>query len=165
VIAEALDLHAAFAAPSLPPVPEPAEARDEVGVSLGVAVLSRWSFLATNQYALPCTQREFKPVAVMAALDYPGEPMHVFSAATAWEPAFAADHEAQTSQLAELVRNPALESPLPKQLDLRIDYVLARPSRPQQSIEAQRAFTIAEPVGGVHPSDHDAVVVDVQAPD
>jgi endonuclease/exonuclease/phosphatase family metal-dependent hydrolase len=51
-----------------------------------------------------------------------------------------------------------------KQLDRRIDYVLARPTQLRARLQVRRAFTLAEPVAGVHPSDHDAVVIDVDMP-
>jgi endonuclease/exonuclease/phosphatase family metal-dependent hydrolase len=52
-----------------------------------------------------------------------------------------------------------------KQLDRRIDYVLARRPRPGGRVAVRRAFTLADPVDGLHPSDHDAVVVDLVLPD
>lgn len=215
VIADALGMHAAFAAPSLPPVPVPPQAPGQRGVQLGVAIVSRWPILATHHHALPSANRSFDPVALMASLDHPAGPLHVFTTATEWEPAFADDHLAQTQRLAELVSDPLLAGPLPvllaadlnaapdsaelrpllavmldtwavgggnpkartlrsehpyapsratKQLDRRIDYVLARPA-PGHAVRVDRAFTLGEPVDGIPPSDHDAVVVDVRLAD
>jgi hypothetical protein len=40
--AEALGLHAGFAEPSYPPVPDQPQISDHVGVKLGIGLLSRW---------------------------------------------------------------------------------------------------------------------------
>jgi endonuclease/exonuclease/phosphatase family metal-dependent hydrolase len=47
-------------------------------------------------------------------------------------------------------------------LDQRIDYVLARPGTPARPVVVERAFVAGDPVDGLHPSDHDAVVADVR---
>lgn len=215
VIADELGMHAAFAVPSLPPVPVPPETPAQKGVQLGVAVVSRWPIVATRRHALPCRHRSFVPVALRATLDHPAGPLHVFTTATEWEPAFADDHLAQTRRLAELVSDPWLDGPLPvllagdlnaapdsaelapllevmldtwtvgagdpqvrtlrsehpfapseatKQLDRRIDYVLAR-STHAHSIRVDRTFTLGNPVDGIPPSDHDAVVADLMLTD
>lgn len=215
VIADALGMHAAFAAPSLPPVPVPPETPDQEGVELGVALVSRWPIIVTRRHTLPSSHRSLEPVALMATLDHPCGPLHVFSTATEWKPAFADDHLAQTQRLAELVSDPALDGPLPvvlaadlnaapdspelrpvldvmvdtwtaaggdahartlrsehpfapseaaKQLDRRIDYVLVRHSRPA-TMQVRRAFTLADPLDALHPSDHDAVVADLALTD
>lgn len=51
-----------------------------------------------------------------------------------------------------------------KQLDQRVDYVLARAARPGETLDVRRAFTAGDPVEGLYPSDHDAVVVDIAVP-
>lgn len=48
-----------------------------------------------------------------------------------------------------------------RQLDQRIDYVLARPGHSGQRVEARHACLADEPVDGLYPSDHFAVVVDL----
>lgn len=212
VIADALGMHAAFAAPSLPPVPVPPESPAQEGAQLGVGVVSRWPVLATRHHALPSAHRSFDPVALEATLDHPAGALHVFTTATEWEPAFADDHLAHTRRLAELVSDSALDGPLPvllaadlnaapgstelrpllevmvdtwtvgggdpwartlrsehpfapseatKQLDQRIDYVLAR-SNSAHTMSVARTFTLSEPVDGIPPSDHDAVVADLR---
>jgi len=50
------------------------------------------------------------------------------------------------------------------QIDRRIDYVLARPGSPAHPVVVERAFLAGEPVGGLHPADHDAVVADLRVP-
>jgi endonuclease/exonuclease/phosphatase family metal-dependent hydrolase len=45
-------------------------------------------------------------------------------------------------------------------IDQRIDYILARPGTPGRPMAVQRAFLAGEPLNGVYPSDHYAVVAD-----
>jgi endonuclease/exonuclease/phosphatase family metal-dependent hydrolase len=58
-------------------------------------------------------------------------------------------------------RNPLAPLAATKQLDRRIDYVLARPGTPQRPVQVDRAFTIDTPIDGLPPSDHYPVVVDL----
>lgn len=60
--------------------------------------------------------------------------------------------------------HPFAPSEATKQLDQRIDYVLAR-STGDDTVEVARASTLAQPVDGLHPSDHDAVIVDLELTD
>lgn len=48
-----------------------------------------------------------------------------------------------------------------RQIDRRIDYVLARPGHPGQQVGARHAWLAGEPVNGLYPSDHLAVVTDL----
>ena len=49
-----------------------------------------------------------------------------------------------------------------RQLDRRIDHVLARPGRPGHTVAVTGAFLAGDrPIGGVYPSDHYAVGVDI----
>lgn len=86
VIAQALEMHAAFAAPSLPPVPVPPETSEQRGVELGIGVLSRWPIIATRRHVLPCTHRSFAPTVLLATVDHPCGLLHVLVSATEWEP-------------------------------------------------------------------------------
>lgn len=47
------------------------------------------------------------------------------------------------------------------QIDQRIDYVMARPGTPQHPVVVEGAFVAGDPVDGLHPSDHYAVVADL----
>jgi endonuclease/exonuclease/phosphatase family metal-dependent hydrolase len=47
-------------------------------------------------------------------------------------------------------------------MDQRIDYVLARPGTPAHPVVVERAFVAGEPRDGLYPSDHDAVVADLE---
>ena len=52
---------------------------------------------------------------------------------------------------------------MPHLLDRRIDHVLARPGRPGQPLPVRGAFVAGDrPFGGVYPSDHYAVGVDLE---
>jgi endonuclease/exonuclease/phosphatase family metal-dependent hydrolase len=108
-----LDMHAAFAAPSLPPVPDPPESPDQIGVDLGVAVLSRWPLSRVQHVMLPARHRDETVVALLATLDHPRGPLHVIVACVEWDPASVDDHLAQTGALAELASSPELDGPLP----------------------------------------------------
>ena len=212
VLAGRLGMHAAFAAPSLPPPPMPPESPDQVGVEVGVAVLSRWPVLHVRRHRLPSANR-VRPVALLATLDHPAGPLHVMASCVEWEPDFAEDHLAQTRTLAKLLLDPALDGPLPvllaadlnappdslevraltdvmidtwaagggdpaevtlssrnpfapreaeRQIDQRIDYVLARPGTGGQALSVDRALVAGAPVDGLPPSDHAAVVADLR---
>lgn len=212
VIADALGMHASFAAPSLPPPPQPPEEPDQVGVELGCGLVARWPLLHTRMHRLPSKHRSFQPVVLLGTIDHPEGPLHVLTGATEWEPDYADDHLAQTQRLAQLTNDPALNGSLPvllaadlnaapdsmemqpllaamvdtwtggggdpaartlrsenlfapleatKQLDRRIDYVLARPGEASGTVKVRRAFSVGEAARGLHASDHDAVVADL----
>ena len=103
VVAERLGMHAAFLAPSLPPVPEPPEHPDQAGVLMGVGLVSRWPVEAVRRHELPVSHRQVPPVALEARIAHPDTPFDVVVAATEWEPDFADDHLAQAHRLAELL--------------------------------------------------------------
>ena len=52
-------------------------------------------------------------MALVASLAHPAGPLHVVVSCVEWEPEYASDRLAQTRALAELVRSPALDGPLP----------------------------------------------------
>ena len=211
LIAEHLGMHAAYRAPSLPPVPEPPEQIDQAGLRMGVGLVSRWPITEVVAHRLPVSHRQVAPVALEAGIRHPDAPFRVIVAATEWEPAFADDHLAQTTALAALLGvaghggdvrpaflladlncdatqaeyaplagvaddswelgggDPAavtLSSDVPfapleavKEIDRRIDHVLIRRGDPTR---VDAAFTVAEAVGGLFPSDHFPVVADVR---
>ncbi|MFE6254152.1 endonuclease/exonuclease/phosphatase family protein [Agromyces sp. NPDC057865] len=210
VVAERLGLHAEFLAPSLPPVPVPPEHPDQAGVSMGVGLVSRWPIHGVTRHVLPVSHRQVAPVALEAEVRHPDAAFRVIVAATEWEPAYAADHLAQTTRLAELLAaatkaGPAflladlncdvtqpefaplaavsddtwelggggpdtvtLSSVVPfapleavKEIDRRVDHVLVRRG---DGVTVHGASVAGEPVDGLFPSDHFAVVADVSLP-
>jgi endonuclease/exonuclease/phosphatase family metal-dependent hydrolase len=210
-LAAELDMHAAVAAPSLPPVPVPPENPDQDGIELGLGLLSRWPILSVRRPALPVTHRPQAPLSLVATLDHPGGPLHVVVSCLEWEPDFRDDQLAQSAALATLLDDPALDgdhpvllladlnaepgspevrqltdvavdtwtagggdpgavtlssgtpwAPLevPRLIDQRIDWVLARPGT--RRVRVTRAFLAGDrPVDGLLPSDHFAVVADL----
>jgi endonuclease/exonuclease/phosphatase family metal-dependent hydrolase len=103
VIARWLGTHAAYIAPSLPPVPAPPEHPDQAAVQLGVGLVSRSPIGRMEQHELPVSHRQVAPRAIEARIEHPDTPFDVIVAATEWEPAYADDHLAQTTRLAELL--------------------------------------------------------------
>lgn len=111
-LAEQLGMHAAYAAPSLPPPPEPSGRPDQAGVEVGVAVLSRWPILTVHEHRLPSRHRP-EIVALAAVLDHPRGPLHVVVSCLDWEPEPAAQPTDQTRSLVALATDPARDGPLP----------------------------------------------------
>ncbi|WP_173921785.1 endonuclease/exonuclease/phosphatase family protein [Agromyces sp. Marseille-P2726] len=120
VVAGWLEMHAAYAAPSLPPVPAPPEHPEQAGVLLGVGLVSRHPIRRLQRHELPVSHRQVAPVAIEARIEHPETPFDVIVAATEWEPAYADDHLAQTRLLAELL---SVDSGVPRFLlaDLNCD--------------------------------------------
>jgi endonuclease/exonuclease/phosphatase family metal-dependent hydrolase len=109
-----LGMHAAFAATSLPPAPDPIEHPDQAGVTVGIGLLSRWPILATEVHELPHELRGGGvPTALLSTLDHPRGPLHVIVSCLEWEPEFAVDQVAQARVLADLATDPRLDGPLP----------------------------------------------------
>ncbi|GAA1833444.1 endonuclease/exonuclease/phosphatase family protein [Agromyces salentinus] len=121
LIAERLGLHAAFAGPSLPPVPEPPEHPDQAGVRMGVGLVSRWPISSVRRHELPISHRQVAPVALEAELRHPDAPLRVIVAATEWEPEYADDHVAQTSALARVIAGAEAGRPAESGSDARHD--------------------------------------------
>jgi endonuclease/exonuclease/phosphatase family metal-dependent hydrolase len=214
LLAGRLGMHAAFAAPSLPPPPDPPQRPDQAGVEVGVALLSRWPVLRVERRRLPSWHRP-EVAALAATLDHPAGPLHAVVFCADWEPRRSGLRLAQTRALAGLLRDPSRDGPLPAllvgdlnappetpeiraltgelvdawaaargpgdpghtlsranpiapraawQIDRRIDYVLARPGTPRRPVVVERAFLAGQqPLDGLHPSDHYAVVADLRA--
>jgi endonuclease/exonuclease/phosphatase family metal-dependent hydrolase len=84
-LAEQLGMHAAFAAPSLPPPSSPSERPDQAGVEVGVAVLSRCPIQHVQQHRLPSQHRP-EIVTLAAALDHPRARLHLVVSASTGSP-------------------------------------------------------------------------------
>jgi endonuclease/exonuclease/phosphatase family metal-dependent hydrolase len=111
--ARALGFHHAFAAPSLPPAPDPPEHPDQAGVEVGLGLLSRWPLAAVRQLPLPARHRPQAPVALLATLAHPTGPLHVVTACLEWEPTYNQDRVAQAHALVDLATDPDLDGPAP----------------------------------------------------
>ena len=211
-LARVLGGHGAFVPSSIPPLPEEAESPDQVGVDLGVGLVSRWPLRQVHGHRLPARHRE-PPTALVATVEHPRGPLHVVVACTEWHAEFRDDHLAQVTELAAVVSDPALDGDLPvvlladlnarpgtpeiqvltsvatdlwdagggdpdavtlssstphapleavRQIDRRIDYVLARTGRPGGRLTVTGSVLAGtRPVNGTFPSDHFATVSDL----
>jgi endonuclease/exonuclease/phosphatase family metal-dependent hydrolase len=126
-LAEKLGGYGAFERSSIPPLPDPVESDEQRGIDIGVGLVSRWPILAVRGHVLPAVHRE-PPTALVAMLDHPLGVLHVIVACTEWEPGFRDDHLAQTTALAELLADPALDGNLPVLLLADLN---ARPGTPE----------------------------------
>jgi endonuclease/exonuclease/phosphatase family metal-dependent hydrolase len=107
--AERLGMHAAFAAPSLPPPPDPPETEDQAGVRVGLGLLSRWPVAAVRRVEMPARHRTPPPVAMVVSLAHPAGTLPVVVACLEWEPAYNDDRLAQARAVADLATDPDLE--------------------------------------------------------
>jgi endonuclease/exonuclease/phosphatase family metal-dependent hydrolase len=110
---ERLGLHAAFVAPGLPPAPDAPESPDQVGVDVGIGLLSRWPFATVRAVPLPARHRTPAPVAMTAALRHPAGLLHVVAACLEWEPAYTDDRIAQAKAVVDLATRPETDGPMP----------------------------------------------------
>lgn len=111
--ARAVGFHAAFAAPSLPPRPEPVEHEEQEGVVIGLGLLSRWPIVAQREILLPSQHRPYRPVTLLATLEHPAGALHVVATCLEWEPEYRDDHLAQAAAITELAGGAALDGALP----------------------------------------------------
>jgi endonuclease/exonuclease/phosphatase family metal-dependent hydrolase len=121
-LAEELFMHPAFVEPGLPPAPDPVEHPDQIGVRMGLGLLSRWPITAVERHPLPSAGRGL--VAMRARIEHPVGPLHVVVAVTSWERERLDERAAQLEALGDLVCDPALDGPLPVLLlgDLNADF-------------------------------------------
>jgi endonuclease/exonuclease/phosphatase family metal-dependent hydrolase len=120
-LAEELTMHPAFVEPGLPPVPEPVEHPDQIGVRIGLGLLSRWPITSVETHPMPSADRGL--VALRARIQHPLGPLHVVVGVTSWEPERLDERAAQLEALGDLVCDPALDGRLPVLLlaDLNAD--------------------------------------------
>ena len=121
-LAEELAMHPAFVEPAYPPVPDPVEHPDQIGVRMGLGLLSRWPIRRVVARPLPSPGDDL--VAMQATIAHPLGDLHVFVAVTSWEPQDLEYHAAQLATLGDLACDPALDGPLPVLLlaDLNTDF-------------------------------------------
>jgi endonuclease/exonuclease/phosphatase family metal-dependent hydrolase len=146
LLADRLGMHAAFAAPSLPPPPRPPERPDQAGVEVGVAVLSRWPVLHVEQHRLPSRHRP-EIVALAVAVDHPRGPLHVAACCIDWELEFAGQRLAQTRALAGLLTDPSRDGPLPVLLTADLN---APPATPEVRVLTDVMVDAWPAAGGGH---------------
>lgn len=211
-LARELGLHAVFAEPSYPPPPEPAAG--DPGLTLGVALLSRWPVSRLRVVPLPARHRPWEPVALVATVAHPVGPLPVVAACLEFATAFTDDRIAQAQLLAQLATDPAFDGPCPvlvmgdlnaapdsavlrplrdvlvdawvaghgdpdavtlpsshpsapleagpELVDRRIDHVFFRAGENGQQVLVESTALAGDPVGGILPSDHRAVVCDLR---
>jgi len=121
-LGEELGLHAAFAEPALPPVPVPVEHPDQIGVRMGLGLLSRWPI--TSVVAQPLVSAGRGLVALDARVNHPRGTLHVIVAVTSWEPERLEERAAQLRALGDLACDAQRDGPLPVILlaDLNADF-------------------------------------------
>jgi endonuclease/exonuclease/phosphatase family metal-dependent hydrolase len=95
----------------LPPVPSPPESPDQVGVDMGIGLLSRWPVTRSTAVEMPSPDRPL--VALRAELAHPLGPLHVFVACLDWEPDRLHLRAAQLAELGRLATDASLDGPLP----------------------------------------------------
>jgi endonuclease/exonuclease/phosphatase family metal-dependent hydrolase len=213
-LAEAVGLQAVFAQPSYPAVPQPPRTSDDEGVTLGVALLARWTVTGHRVITMPARHRSWDPVAVMATVAHPAGPLHVIGACLEHAIAYTDDRIAQARLLAEIATTPELDGPCPvlvmgdlnaaphspvlrslhdvmtdgwtagqgdpsgitlpsthpsapleagpELVDQRIDHIFFRPGEEGQQVLVESAALAGDPVDGVFPSDHRAVLCDLR---
>jgi endonuclease/exonuclease/phosphatase family metal-dependent hydrolase len=213
-LADALGMHAVFAAPSYPPAGTDPDERDWAGIDLGIAVLSRWPILDHETVVMPARHRSWDPVALTVRVEHPAGPLPVVAACLDYGVAYTDDRIAQGALIADLATDPrfdgpcpvllmgdlnaAVDSPVlrvvtdvltdawsagdgpadavtlpsthpsaplaagPQLIDQRIDHIFFRPGHEDLRVTVDAVQLAGEPVEGVFPSDHRAVVADLR---
>jgi endonuclease/exonuclease/phosphatase family metal-dependent hydrolase len=105
-LGDKLGMHAAFAAPSLPPPPEHSE------YEVGVGLLSRWPIQRVEEHRMPSRHRS-EIVALTALIEHPTGPLHAVVSCIDWEQEYADQRMAQARYLADLLTDPSRDGPLP----------------------------------------------------
>jgi len=106
-LGEELGLHAAFAEPAYPPVPDPVEHPDQIGVRMGLGLLSRWPISSVVAQPLPSAARDL--VALDARIEHPRGTLHVIVGIAGDDP----EHSAQLTALGDLACDTRRDGPLP----------------------------------------------------
>jgi endonuclease/exonuclease/phosphatase family metal-dependent hydrolase len=213
-LAEALGLHAVFAAPSYPPPGTDSDVADWAGIDLGIAVLSRWPVLDHEAPVMPARHRDWDPVALTVRVEHPAGPLPIVAACLDYGVPYTDDRIAQAAFVAGLATDPGRDGPCPvllmgdlnaapgspvlrpiedvltdawtagggaadavtlpsthpsapleagpQLIDRRIDHIFLRPGREDQHVLVEGVQLAGEPVHGIHPSDHRAVVADLR---
>ena len=120
-LGEELGLHAGFAEPGYPPVPSPVEHPDQIGVRMGLGLLSRWPIASVMARQLPSAALDL--VALDASIDHPLGPLHVIVGIVGGE----GERAAQLRALGDLAGGAERDGPLPVILLGDLDTDLSTP--------------------------------------
>jgi endonuclease/exonuclease/phosphatase family metal-dependent hydrolase len=112
-LAAALGGYAVYAEPSYPAVPVPPRSPDDEGVTLGVALVSRWPITVRRVEPLPARHRSWTPVALVATVEHPRGPLHLVVSCLEYGIPYSDDRIAQATLLAELATRPDFDGPCP----------------------------------------------------
>lgn len=156
LLARRLGGHGVFQPSGIPPLPDPPESHDQVGVEIGVGLVSRWPIVHARGHRLPAVHQE-PPTALVATVDHPAGALHVIVACTEWRPELRDDHLAQMKELAVLIADPALDGDLPV---LLLGDLNARTGTPEIDALASVATDLWTAGGG----DGDAVTLSSSTP-
>jgi endonuclease/exonuclease/phosphatase family metal-dependent hydrolase len=130
-LADALQMHAVFGAPSYPPAPKDPDAVDWTCVDLGIAVLSRWPVLDHEALVMPARHRSWDPVALAVRIDHPVGPLPVVAACLDYGVAYTDDRIAQGAFVADVATDPRFDGPCPVllmgDLNAAVDSPVLRP--------------------------------------
>jgi endonuclease/exonuclease/phosphatase family metal-dependent hydrolase len=111
-LAAELGAHALYAEPSYPSTPTPPQPADD-GVTLGIALISRWPISAWRVEPLPARHRSWTPLAIVAIVEHPSGPLPVVTSCLEHGIPYSDDRLAQAGLLAELATRPDHDGPCP----------------------------------------------------
>jgi endonuclease/exonuclease/phosphatase family metal-dependent hydrolase len=155
-LADVLQMHAVFAAPSYPPAPKDPGVAEWAGVELGIAVLSRWPILDDEAPVMPARHRSWDPVALSVRVDHPAGPLPIVAACLEYGVAYTDDRIAQAAFVADLATDPRFDGPCPVLLMGDLNAAADSPVlRPVREVLADAWSAGAGPVDAVTlPSTH-----------
>ena len=148
----------AFVTVGLPPVPNPPEYAEQIEVSMGLGLVSRWPISKVTAEPMPSADRELS--ALRAVVEHPRGPLQVVVGATSWEPDRVDETSRQLRELERLVRlgNGSLPSflladlnydfDLPAMRELRLNdgWATADPEADARTLSSTNRFAPVEAV-------------------
>ena len=111
--AASLGLHAGFAEPSYPAVPDPPQVSDHDRVTLGLGVLGRWPITACSRWRRRPRHRSWVPLALTATLAHPAGPLPIVVGCWSTRPPTTMIELPKHEALAELATDPIMDGPCP----------------------------------------------------
>ncbi len=112
-LAAELGCSATFVEPSYPAVPDPPRDPADAGLTLGIALLSRWPITGRRVIELPARHRSWDPVALVVTLEHPAGPLSVVVSCLEHGTCYSDDRIAQARLLADVATDPELDGPCP----------------------------------------------------